>query len=94
MKAYDITIDGNDFSNMEEFYCYMDKILTKPVWRSGHNLDALNDLLRGGFGVSYIGSCPVHFKWVHSDKSRKELPSFDVIVSIFNTSYLIDLELL
>lgn len=34
----------------------MDKVLTKGLtWRIGHNFDAFNDLLRGGFGVHEYG---------------------------------------
>jgi RNAse (barnase) inhibitor barstar len=43
-----ITIDGNNFSNEEEFYTEIDKLLTKDLsWKTGHNLNAFNDLLRG-----------------------------------------------
>ncbi len=37
---------------MEGFYDEIDRVLTKDLdWKTGHNLNALNDLLRGGFGV-------------------------------------------
>jgi hypothetical protein len=47
-----IYINGNNFSGMEGFYDEIDRVLTKDLdWKTGHNLNALNDLLRGGFGV-------------------------------------------
>jgi hypothetical protein len=38
----------------------------------GRNLDAFNDVLRGGFGV-YEYAEPVRLIWLHSNKSRKDL---------------------
>ena len=43
-----IIVDGNKFSNEEEFYTEIDKILTSGLsWKTGHNLDAFEDILRG-----------------------------------------------
>ena len=48
----EIIINGNNFSDLEGFYSEIDRILTKDLdWKTGHNLNAFNDLLRGGFGV-------------------------------------------
>ena len=47
MKTF--LLDGNNFSDMEGFYDEIDKLLTKNLqWKTGHNLNAFNDLLRGG----------------------------------------------
>ncbi|MBO4749222.1 MAG: barstar family protein, partial [Lachnospiraceae bacterium] len=47
----EITIDGNRFSDIEGFYTEIDRLLTRDLdWKTGHNLNAFNDLLRGGFG--------------------------------------------
>lgn len=52
MRKLVLTIDGSNFSDMEGFYNEMDRVLTKDIdWQTGRNLNALNDLLRGGFGV-------------------------------------------
>ena len=68
-----IVIDGNKFSDLEGFYNEIDKLLTKDlVWKTGHNMDAFNDLLRGGFGVHEYGES-LHIKWIHFAKSRQEL---------------------
>lgn len=67
-----ITIDGTNFSNIEEFYDEIDRLLTKNLtWKTGHNMDAFHDLLRGGFGVHEYGE-GIEFYWVHADKSRQD----------------------
>lgn len=48
------------------------KLLTKNhTWRTGHNMDAFHDLLRGGFGIHEVGE-GIEFYWVHADKSRQD----------------------
>ena len=79
-----ITIDGNNFSNEEEFYIEIDKLLTKDLsWKTGHNLNAFNDLLRGGFGFHAPGE-ELMITWVNAEKSRKELGEelFNMITDI------------
>lgn len=75
-----LEIDGNDFADMAGFYREVSRVVLGNVdadW--GRNLDAFNDILRGGFG-----SPPGGFRlvWKNSDKSRADLPRFDVIVEI------------
>jgi len=65
-------IDGNDFDDIESFYCVIDCLLTKDLdWKTGHNLDAFNDLLRGGFGIHEYGE-PIKIIWKNFSKSRKD----------------------
>ncbi len=65
-----IVIDGNNFDDLEGFYCEIDRVLTKDLtWKTGHNLDAFNDLLRGGFGVHEYGESLL-ISWKNCDKSR------------------------
>ena len=67
-----IVIDGSRFSDIGGFYDEMEHILTKDLsWRTGRNMDAFHDLLRGGFGVFEYGES-VDFFWIHSEKSRQE----------------------
>lgn len=66
-------LDGNDFDDLEGFYREIDRLLTRNLtWQTGHNLDALLDLLRGGFGVHEYGE-PILIKWKHFDKSKADL---------------------
>lgn len=65
-------IDGNNFSDLEGFYCEMDKLLTNGLtWKTGHNLNAFNDLLRGGFGVHDYNE-PILLIWKNFKKSSSD----------------------
>ena len=44
-------IDGRRFSTMRGFYDEVEHVFTCGLhWRIGQNLNAFNDVLRGGFG--------------------------------------------
>lgn len=78
MKTF--LLDGNNFSSMEGFYDEIDKLLTKNLqWKTGHNLNAFNDLLRGGFGV-HDYSEPITIKWINYSKSKKDLGDETVLM--------------
>lgn len=66
----EIIIDGKNFDDEEGFYKEIDKLLTRDLnWKTGHNLDAFNDLLRGGFGVHEYGE-KLRITWVNASKSK------------------------
>lgn len=74
-------LDGNNFSDLEGFYSEIERLLTKGLdWKTGHNLDAFNDLLRGGFGVHEYGEA-ITMKWIHYAKSKKDLGN-DTILTL------------
>ena len=62
-------IDGRDFATLEEFYNVVSRVLI-PGADWGHNLDAFNDILRGGFGTPDGGFV---LRWVNSALSRERL---------------------
>lgn len=63
------TIDGDKFDNFEEFCDHLSwTLLSDCNW--GGNLDALNDILRGGFGTPEEGFI---IKWKNSSRSRDKL---------------------
>ena len=67
MKTY--RIDGERFSTLEEFYKQIsDTLIPNAKW--GHNLDAFNDILRGGFGTPDEGFVLI---WENSEVSRRRL---------------------
>ena len=67
MKNY--VIDGTAFRTLEEFAAHFStKVLNGYEWRG--NLDALNDILRGGFGTPDNGFALI---WHDSDVSRENL---------------------
>ena len=46
------TIDGRRFSNMAGFYDEVEQVFTCGLdWKIGRNLDAFNDILRGGMSM-------------------------------------------
>lgn len=89
MKFYDkepevknIVIDGEKFSDLEGFYLEIDRLLTKDLeWKTGHNLDAFNDLLRGGFGVHEYGEV-LQIKWINFAKSRQDF-GYDATIEYY-----------
>ncbi len=62
-------VDGHDFATLEGFYELIDRVLI-PGAEWGHNLDAFNDILRGGFGTPDSGFV---IRWVNSASSRERL---------------------
>lgn len=65
-----VILDGTKFSTLEGFYDEVESKLVKGYW--GQNLDALNDMLRGGFGGREYEEAFVLI-WQHSGKSRQDL---------------------
>lgn len=73
MNKQTIIINGNNFYDLETFYDEVDRVLTKDLnWKTGHNLDAFNDLLRGGFGA-YEYEEPIKIIWTNINKSKQTL---------------------
>ncbi|MBA7475548.1 hypothetical protein ES707_10919 [subsurface metagenome] len=62
-------IDGDKFDDLESFYDHVSQILI-PGSEWGENLDAFNDILRGGFGTPEGGFV---LRWMNSDRSREKL---------------------
>jgi len=63
-----LVIDGANFSDFEGFAREFSRLLCKYTWRG--NLDAFNDLLRGGFGTPDHGWV---LRWLNSGSSRAAL---------------------
>jgi RNAse (barnase) inhibitor barstar len=62
-------IDGRNFDTLEGFYGEISRVLI-PQADWGRNLDAFNDILRGGFGTPDDGFV---LEWQHSEMSRNRL---------------------
>ena len=62
-------LDGARFSTLEEFYEEVSRVLI-PGADWGRNLDAFNDILRGGFGTPAGGFI---LRWKDSERSRTRL---------------------
>ena len=62
------TIDGRHFSNMAGFYDEVERVFTCGLDRKiGRNLNAFNDILRGGFGRHEYGQS-IHIQWLTYEK--------------------------
>jgi len=68
MKEF--VLDAELFSNKEEFLAQMGRLLA-PELPAPKNLDALCDVLRGGFGPTKYGE-PLHITWKGFAKSRRD----------------------
>jgi RNAse (barnase) inhibitor barstar len=67
-----VRIDGSRFNTLEEFFVHFaEKALDGSFW--GKNLDAFNDVLRGGFGTPEGGFV---IEWQNHERS-KECLGFD-----------------
>lgn len=65
-------IDGTNFSTLEEFYDEFTRVLRVDLGgsRKLNNLDAFNDIVRGGFGTPEGGFT---LRWKNYDISRQRL---------------------
>jgi hypothetical protein len=63
-----LVIDGALFSDLDGFAREFSRLLCNYTWRG--NLDAFNDLLRGGFGTPANGWV---LRWLDSESSRAAL---------------------
>lgn len=67
------TIDGTQFNDLDSFYNEVEQKLTKDLdSKIGRNLDAFNDVLRGGFGAFDYEEL-IEVIWIDSDKSKSNL---------------------
>jgi RNAse (barnase) inhibitor barstar len=64
-----IEIDGTRFDSLNGFWNEISSRVI-PGFQWGHNLDALNDILRGGFGTPEGG---FRLRWVNFDRSKEAL---------------------
>jgi RNAse (barnase) inhibitor barstar len=62
-------IDGAAFRDLEGFFDEIQRSFVLTSW--GRNLDAFNDVLRGGFGTLPDGGFVL--QWRYSERSRKTL---------------------
>jgi RNAse (barnase) inhibitor barstar len=81
MRQY--IIDGERFGTLPEFYAELDRAMLRgQAW--GHNLDAFNDVLRGGFGTPVDG---FEICWRNHELSRQCLgdETFETLLDIIRT---------
>ena len=82
MKYY--VIDGANFHDAKTYYDEVNRVLCPDFKEFGHNLDAFNDILSGGFGKYEYGE-EISLTWLNSDKSKSDLLElFQTLVEIIN----------
>ena len=68
----EFTIDGQNMQSREHFYDEVARVLCPEFKHFGRNLDAFNDILRGGFKAFDLGeSIILHF--INKKKAIKNL---------------------
>ena len=65
-------LDGSRIASLEDFYAEIDRVLTDGSEKTGHNLSALDDILRGGFGKHAYGQ-QIRLRWNHFEESAEAL---------------------
>ncbi|QQL44594.1 barstar family protein [Sulfuriroseicoccus oceanibius] len=69
MQKREYEIDGNRFSDLQGFFDQIsENLILGAEW--GRNLDAFNDILRGGFGTPDEGFVLI---WRNSEESKRRL---------------------
>jgi len=69
MTKVEYIVDGEKFNTLDEFYDTVSRVLIPGAFW-GRNLDAFNDILRGGFGTPEGGFV---LRWKNSAVSRERL---------------------
>ncbi|MET0328131.1 MAG: barstar family protein [Luteimonas sp.] len=68
-----LTLDGRRIHDIASFYDEVNRVFMAGVdWQLGHSLDALDDLLYGGYGA-LDGDAPVTLVWTEFARSRDVL---------------------
>ena len=71
-------IDGSRITSLEEFYEEISRVVIPDAYW-GRNFDALNDILRGGFGTPREGFT---LRWSNSSFSKKKLGYAETITQL------------
>lgn len=68
-----VIIEGKNIHDIPSFYIEINRVfMYNEDWDIGESLDAFNDLLHGGFGISKPGK-PIQILWRDSEHSRQAL---------------------
>ena len=78
----EIQIDGAKIQDLTSLYKeFNDKLMPNEDWELGESLDALDDLLYGGFG-EINGNEAIHFVWTDFER-MKELFGYDFTLNFY-----------
>jgi len=66
-------INGANIHDIASFYAEINRVfMTGETWRLGESLDALDDMLYGGYGVLQ-NAAPAEVVWLQMEKNRTDL---------------------
>jgi len=88
MKTITLIIDGNNFYDLDSFYNEIDNVFIEIIgFETGHNFDAFNDILSGGFGI-FTHEDSINLIWKNFNKSKNDLNKDDIeiLLDIINDS--------
>jgi len=72
MNVKEFILSGDNFSNLNEFYTEVQRVLTDDFQGFGRDLDAFDDILYGGFN-RFHGNEKITLIWKNADKSKQDL---------------------
>ena len=76
----EVIIEANEFRDLAGFAKHFSEVVLRDQHRWNGNLNAFNDILRGGFGTPEPGFTIV---WRNHEKSRRDLvQTFDALLEI------------
>lgn len=79
-KNISVQIDGNEFHNLDSFFCTLGEEINGVGGYFGRGIYALYDCLRGDFGVESISE----LTWLNHQRSKKLFKTkFDEILQVF-----------
>ncbi|THT95894.1 ribonuclease inhibitor [Lampropedia puyangensis] len=68
-----LSIDGARIDGIADFYAEINRVfMAQEDWELGVSLDALDDMLYGGYGAAQ-GNAPVKLRWLNAEHSRTQL---------------------
>lgn len=68
-----LTIDGARIEGIADFYAEINRVfMAQEDWELGVSLDALDDMLYGGYGAAQ-GNESVRLRWLNAEYSRTRL---------------------
>lgn len=68
-----LLIDGARIEGIADFYAEINRVfMAQEDWELGASLDALDDMLYGGYGAAK-GNAPVRLRWLNAERSRARL---------------------
>ncbi|RYD95708.1 MAG: ribonuclease inhibitor [Sphingomonadales bacterium] len=68
-----LTLNGAAITDIPSFYAELNRVfMANEDWKLGESLDALNDLLYGGYGALH-GADTATIIWTHYEASREAL---------------------